>query len=107
MFMIRTLRLLESPGTTIPVRIAMPTQLPVDWSCRAEIDWPDARWSRDVVGIDAIQALQLALQMIGTELYCSDLHRQGRLVWLAPGAGYGFPVPVVIRDMLIGEDRKL
>lgn len=107
MFMTRTLRLLKSPETTIPVRVALPTQQPIDWSCHVEIDWPDGRWSCDVVGIDPIQALQLALQMIGTELYSSELHSQGRLTWLAPGAGYGFPVPRVMRDMLIGEDRKL
>ena len=62
-------------------------------------------WERRAVGIDAIQSLQLALRMIGTELYASEYHKAGRLVWLKPGSGYGFPVPNIIRDMLVGEDR--
>lgn len=104
--LIRILRLTNAPGVTIPVRVYEPVAEPLDWSCRAEIGWPDGMWSRDVTGVDPIQALELALRMIGTQLYVSDLHRAGRLVWLEPGQGYGFPVPVTIRDMLIGEDRR-
>lgn len=73
---------------------------------RAEIGWPDGLWSRETTGIDAIQAFELALRLVGTQLYCSHLHAEGRLVWIERGFGYGFPVPVTIRDLLIGEDRK-
>jgi hypothetical protein len=60
---------------------------------------------RAAIGIDAIQAFELALRMIGTNLYTSDLHRSGRLMWLQPGQGYGFPVPNTLRDLLVGEDK--
>lgn len=104
--MIRTLHLRDTPDVTIPVRIYAPIAESVDWSCRAEIAWPNGLWGRGVTGVDAIQAFELALRMVGTELYTSDLHRRQRLVWLEPGQGYGFPVPATIRDMLIGEDRR-
>jgi hypothetical protein len=104
--MIRILRLTDAPDVTIPVRIYAPVPEPLDWSCRAEISWPDGQWARDVTGIDALHAHEMALRFVGTELYMSDLHKARRLVWLERGQGYGFPVPVVIRDLLVGEDRR-
>jgi hypothetical protein len=52
-----------------------------------------------------MQAVLLALQMIGTVLYTSDYHKSGKLFWEKPGDGYGFPVPSNLQDMLIGEDK--
>lgn len=104
--MIRTLHLTDEPTTLIPVQIFMPVQDDIDWSCAFSIGWPSHISERDVFGIDAIQSLELALRMIGTELYASEYHKAGRLMWLKPGAGYGFPVPNIIRDTLIGEDRE-
>jgi hypothetical protein len=90
----------------IAVRVFAPIPQPIDWSCHVEIDWPDRLWAHDAVGIDSVQAVDLALRMIGTTLYTSDFHATGRLVWLKKGAGYGFPVPNAIRDLLVGEDRQ-
>ena len=104
--MIRILHLADAPSVTIPIRIYAPIAEAVDWSCRAEIGWPDDPWGRDVTGVDAIQAYEMALRLVGTELYTSNLHKARRLVWLEPGQGYGFPVPIILRDLLIGEDRK-
>ncbi len=103
--MTRTLRLTDEPATSIPVRVFMPVLDEIDWSCAFSIGWPDRALERKIFGIDAIQSLDLALRMIGTELYASEYHKVGRLMWLKPGAGYGFPVPNTIRDMLVGEDR--
>ncbi|HEX7881261.1 MAG TPA: hypothetical protein VF499_00795 [Afipia sp.] len=105
MLMTRTLRLKDKPATPIEVRVFMPVQDDMDWSCAFSIGWPDRTLDRKVFGIDAIQSVELALRMIGTELYASEYHKAGRLVWLKPGAGYGFPVPNIIRDTLVGEDR--
>ncbi len=60
------------------------------------------RWG---TGSDAVQALLIALQMIGSEIYASAHHAAGRLVWLEPGHGYGFPVSNNVRDLLIGDDK--
>lgn len=103
--MLRTLTVPDA-DVTIPIRVYMPIPEPLDWSCRVEISWPDSLWARDVTGVDAIQAFELALRLVGTELYMSDLHRDGRLVWLERGQGYGFPVAGAIRDVLVGEDRR-
>ena len=57
-------------------------------------------------GVDAVQALLFALQMIGAEVYTSSQHQSGRLEWLERGRGYGFPVPDNIRDLLVGDDKR-
>ena len=56
---------------------------------------------------NSVQALDIALRMIGAEIYTSDYHKFGNLFVEAPGRGYGFPVPATIRDLLIGDDKKL
>ncbi|HET7911563.1 MAG TPA: hypothetical protein VFL49_06010 [Pseudolabrys sp.] len=89
----------------IPIRIHVPEKAKVDWICRFEIEWPEGRVERWGAGIDAIQSLWIALQMIGAEVYTSRHHEVGELVWLGPGRGYGFPVPNSIRDLLVGDDK--
>ncbi|EKS35156.1 hypothetical protein HMPREF9696_02428 [Afipia clevelandensis ATCC 49720] len=105
MLITRLLQLTDTPAVSIEVRVFAPVQEDIDWSCTVAIDWPNGTWERKVFGIDAIQSIELALRMIGTELYASDYHKTGRLMWLKPGGGYGFPVPKTIHNMLIGEDR--
>jgi hypothetical protein len=94
----------DDPAVEIPVHVFPPMQIDGSWWCRFTIGWPAGECARAAGGCDAIQALDLALRMIGTQLYTSDLHGQGRLMWLQPGTGYGFPVPQGIRDLLIGDD---
>jgi hypothetical protein len=36
-------------------------------------------------GFDSVQALELALRMIGATLYASDHHKSGNLMWMTPG----------------------
>jgi hypothetical protein len=89
----------------VPVRILAPVKGDQDWSCRIEIDWPRRPKRMDIYGIDAFQALDLALRTVGAMLYTSVYHGRGELVWLEPGDGYGFPVGNPIRDMLVGDDK--
>jgi uncharacterized protein DUF6968 len=90
----------------IPIRIYAPEPADRSWGCRYEIDWPDKREDRTLYGNDGMQALLLALTMIGSELYGSDEHKSGNLFFDRPGRGYGFPVVVDMRDQLIGDDAK-
>ena len=90
----------------IPIRIHAPERAKEDWICRFEIEWPEGRVERWGAGIDAIQSLLIALQMIGAEIYASPHHESGRLSWLTAGRGYGFPVPKNIRDLLVGDDKS-
>ena len=90
----------------IPVRIHAPEKAEVDWICRFEIGWPEGKAERWGTGVDAVQALLFAMQMIGAEVYASAQHRSGRLAWLEAGRGYGFPVPRTIVDLLVGDDKR-
>ncbi len=76
------------------------------WTCCYEIGWPDGTRKMAATGFDALQAVHLAMQMIGAELYTSSYHEQGQLRWGEPGEGYGFPVAASIRDLLIGDDKR-
>ncbi len=90
----------------LPVVITLDAPAPADrsWSCSYEIDWPEGPRRSNAHGADALQALVLALQKIGTELYTSVHHRSGALSGSSPVGGYGFPVPPILRDLLAGDD---
>jgi hypothetical protein len=92
-------------GIDIEVRLFAPVFIGPDWSCRFEIDWPESTRAMSIHGIDAMQALILALQVIGAELYTSRYHKDGTLAFLESGGGYGFPVSVGLRNLLIGDDK--
>lgn len=91
----------------IPIQIFAPEKSPQgSWSCRYEIGWPDKKSILDVGGFDSMQAIVLALQMIGAEIYSSSYHKSGKLFLDKPGNGYGFPVVPTYRDLLQGDDAK-
>ena len=91
----------------IPIRLFAPRRSDHgDWFCRYEIDWPESTEIRNAWGVDSMQAIVIALQMIGSDLYTSTYHKSGDLMFERPGRGYGFPVPSNIRDLLIGDDLK-
>jgi hypothetical protein len=99
---------LRQPGgdTQMEIRLFAPEQNDGTWDCRYEIDWPEGQESRTAAGADSVQALLIALHMIGADLYTSAHHKAGHLVSGTPGRGYGFPVPHNIRDLLVGDDAR-
>jgi hypothetical protein len=102
----------EAKTIDVPVRLFMPERAEHDWSCKFEIDWPVGKnWpngtqSRIAWGVDSMQALLLALQMLGNEIYASDYHASRELRWGESWKGYGFPVASNTRDLLIGDDKE-
>jgi hypothetical protein len=91
----------------VPIRIYAPECDATNaWSCAYEIGWQGAPRRFSSGGIDSVQALVLALQMIGAELYSSQHHAAGRLAWEEVGGGHGFPVPRTISDLLVGDDVR-
>jgi Domain of unknown function (DUF6968) len=91
----------------IPINIYAPeAEKPGVWGCRYDVGWPDGNRSVTAWGFDAIQAILIALKMIGAEIYTSSYHKSGKLYWDAPGKGYGFPVAPNLRDLLEGDDAK-
>ncbi len=109
MIIVQRLLTYAAPENDAEVRISVyaPLRGKHDWSCAYEIAWPDVPRLGYGYGVDGTQALLLALQAIGTDIYTSDHHRSGWLYWKQPGQGYGFPVPPTIRDLLVGEDARL
>jgi hypothetical protein len=91
----------------VAVRLFAPEENEGTWWCRYEIDWPNGKKASAAAGVDSIQAIVLALQKIGVELYCSDHHKSGGLIWTESGRGYGFPVAADVRDLLLGDDTNL
>lgn len=102
----RILRLVsgEHAGATVPVRIHLPEKMDDHWACSYEIGWPEGTRINSGFGVDGVQALSLAMQKVGTELYMSQHHRDQSLAFEGVGRGYGFPVPKPLRDILIGDD---
>ena len=47
------------------------------------------------MGLDAIQALEIALGVIAIDLYASPYHKAGTLVWAEPGAAVASRSPMV------------
>jgi hypothetical protein len=102
----RRLRFRSPAGEVeIPIRVFGPKRHDDGaWSCAYEIGWPHGTWTSAGSGVDSVQAILLTLQKIGIEIYTSEYHASGKLMWEAPGRGYGFPVPPNARDLLIGDD---
>ena len=57
-------------------------------------------------GVDSMEALIIAIKMIGVDLYLSSYHRSGKPMFGVSGSGYGFPVVTTMRDPLQGDDAK-
>jgi hypothetical protein len=77
---------------------------PVDWVCPYQTVGIGSGRVRCGYGGDAVQALVLALQMVGAELYTCPEYEAGRLTWDwgRVKGDLGFPVPDNIRDVLPG-----
>lgn len=100
---------ISSSGTTkdVFVRLNAPQkQSESSWSCVYEIEWPERPKKMTVWGADSMQTIVLALQMIGADLYTSNYHKAGELLFEKIGGGYGFPVGRGTRDLLEGDDAK-
>lgn len=90
----------------VEVLIGKPEPCPdgVDWYCPHQTVGRGSGEVRYAIGVDTVQALILALSMVGAELYYSEEYSAGRLTWDcgAVKGDLGFPVPENIRDVLPG-----
>lgn len=92
------------PASFGQLRLALhaPEHVGSDWRCWYEIDWPNNPRRFHAHGIDAMQALLIAMQMMSAELYTSQAFKDGELA----KDGFSLPVPVTLRDMAAGVDRE-
>ncbi|CAK0768605.1 conserved hypothetical protein [uncultured Gammaproteobacteria bacterium] len=86
------IRDLEFDGNSVRVSIGIPRQEPggTDYVCPYEIFGPLTKKAFYAMGIDAIQALHLAMKTIDAELDVCAERKTGRLTWLG-GQDLGFP----------------
>ena len=90
-------------GRTIVVELYAPEPDPEpngDFRCGHRISgsgWGEGK-VRYTFGVDSMQALFLALQMIGALLYTSEEAKAGHLTWLG-GTNLGLPLSKSIRDL--------
>ncbi|MCK3838831.1 MULTISPECIES: DUF6968 family protein [Pseudomonas] len=79
-------------GGEVSVRFLRPEpDIEGDWHCDIELEWPDRRQALRIFGIDAIQALLLAMQGARCELVSSPESAAGELTWLGERE-FGLPV---------------
>jgi hypothetical protein len=103
----RVLKLADEDGDiAVPIRIHLPVDMEDHWKCEYEIGWPVNPRRSKACGIDSVQALLIALQTVGVELYTSEAHQSGKLRWDRPGGGYGFPLAAGLRDLYEGDDMS-
>jgi hypothetical protein len=102
----RELTLDQSRKITILIGKPQPTPEGIDWYCPFEKLGIGSGRIKHAMGVDAMQALVLVLQMVGTELYTSGEYKAGRLEWdCGVNGDLGFPVPDIIRDVLPGKEN--
>lgn len=90
-------------GKKVTVVIGKPEKFPDsdDYYCPYQITGIGNEKIRYAGGIDAVQALLLALNMIGADLYTSKEAKKGLLRWKGGDKGeLGFPVPDILRDLI-------
>lgn len=92
-----------SDGRKVTITIGKPEKFPdaEDYYCPYQIVGIGSEHVRHAGGIDAVQALELALKMIGADLYTSQEAQAGVLSWNAGSkkGDLGVPVPDVLRDL--------
>ena len=97
---IGTRQLSLSAGKEVTVLLGKPEKFPdsEDWYCPYQIVGLGNGRVRYAAGIDTVQALGLALKMIGADLDTSKEAQAKELTWQG-GDDLGFPVPNVLSDL--------
>jgi hypothetical protein len=88
----RILRIMgDDADVEVPIAIHLPVEDDRSWRCDYEIAWPRKPRIFRAYGVDGVQALQLAMLAIGTELWANPYHHAGLLIFRDDEPGYGFP----------------
>lgn len=99
----RSLSIIGDAVKKIEIKIGKPQKFEdhSDYYCPYQIIGMGNDRIKYAIGIDGIQALQLTLSRIGSDLYTSEEGKKGNLRWIGDENGdLGFPVPDSIRDLL-------
>jgi hypothetical protein len=91
--------LILAPDKRVTARIGLPftpDAYPLESWCPWQVEGLGSGRVRPAIGVDSVQALSLAMLMVGSTLYASEDYRSGRLMAF-PGEPYGdlgFPRPI-------------
>ena len=85
-------------GAAICCRFYRPAYDGQDFSCRYEIGWEEGVRTRESWGVDAVQALLLAMQSAHTDLLVARRDHGREVLWLGQ-RNLGLPIPETIRDL--------
>jgi hypothetical protein len=88
----RTFRLSDQPDVEIRLSVEIPISEGLDFRCQYKIDWPEGAQHGHGMGVDALQALLLALKCAAVDISCSKYAKEEKLVWLEMGMGFGLPL---------------
>lgn len=91
----------------VTVTIFAPAADGENWSCVYEIEWPDLTRRNTALGVDPMQALILAQQLVGAGLYAARPGQIQTLDWLADDGSLGFPLPPSLRGFARGDDKLI
>lgn len=95
----RSLKLVGETTREVTVGIRRPLPDGGPYRCEYQIVGVGSGKLCHAMGEDSMQALLLALQSIGTDLYTSAEAKEGRLTWFG-SPNLGFPVPDIIADLV-------
>ena len=85
-------------GEPLQCRFCLPVADRTDYYCEYEIDWPTGMRSRKVYGIDAVQALVLAMKAAHTDLLMARKDHGVSLQWLDMQQ-LGLPMSSALQDL--------
>lgn len=95
----------QTPGE-VSVGIKRPVLEDGPYKCEYQIVGIGDGKVRAAMGGDSMQALVLALQAIGAELYTSEDAKEGRLTWFG-SPNLGFPVSDAIADLVPKDSHPI
>ncbi|HCK84179.1 MAG TPA: hypothetical protein DHW63_06590 [Hyphomonadaceae bacterium] len=71
------------------VQVHAPEPDQIDWRCAYRIEWPGHEFRSRAIGIDAWQALQLAMYIVPSQIFSTADFKQGRIgLWDKPITTY-------------------
>ena len=90
----RQLNVVDEPNTEIVVKIGKPQPTGHnDYCCPIQVTGIGKEYVHGIVGIDSVQAIELAMRFLGSELQHLNTQHQGRIRWRdAPTGWFGFPI---------------
>ena len=94
-------------SVVITAQVHRPIKEGDDFRCDYSINWPGSTEMGRAYGVDGLQALLLAIQRVGVDVYCSDYAKNADLVWLEDGRGFGLVLPRNLADLYQGDDPPL